>query len=496
VVSEPLFQFTEPRGPFAVGLEVIEQYDHSRIYGYATDELGRPHTKERSRPLQTLVWYPAAAVARDSAPMTVGDYGKLLAIQTTFDKPRKSAYATEWLEAMASTLSMPLWAVRDAPAAAGRYPVVIYAPSFSSMSWENADLCEYLASHGYVVIASPSTGATTRDMTHSLAGIDAQARDVSFLIGFARSVAGADLSRVAVAGFSWGGISSLFAAARDDRISALVVLDGSLRAYRGLVRQAGDVHPEHMRIPLLSFSQRYWSYEELDHYLTPAEQDGPNVLNAWVHGDFINVDLLRMTHAEFSSMYQRNEAMWWQLFHLWPHTKADYGRLDGTMGYACVARYTLRFLDAYLKHERSAAAFLKATPAENGIPPHVMSVSYRSSKGTPASFESFRGEVGARGFGCLEDIYAEMRARNRDFWIPESAVTEWSEELLDSGHFAEALCLLQLSVRQAPEAWALRLALGNAHRRSGQEGLAREHYRRVLELDPSNAEARKRLHEP
>ena len=27
---------------------------------------------------------------------------------------------------------------------------------------ENADLCEYLASHGYVVIASPDMGASTR----------------------------------------------------------------------------------------------------------------------------------------------------------------------------------------------------------------------------------------------------------------------------------------------------------------------------------------------
>ena len=41
-----------------------------------------------------------------------------------------------------------LWALRDAKTAKGHYPVLIYAPSDSSVSWENADLCEYLASHG------------------------------------------------------------------------------------------------------------------------------------------------------------------------------------------------------------------------------------------------------------------------------------------------------------------------------------------------------------
>jgi dienelactone hydrolase len=58
------------------------------------------------------------------------------------------------------------------------FPVLIYAPSDSSVSWENADLCEYFSSHGYVVLASPSMGASTRDMTDDLDGINAQARDI------------------------------------------------------------------------------------------------------------------------------------------------------------------------------------------------------------------------------------------------------------------------------------------------------------------------------
>ncbi len=103
---------------------------------------------------------------------------------------------------MTPTLNDPLWAVRDAPMLTGKFPVVIYAPSFGSMSWENADLCEYLASHGYVVLASPDFGAASRSMTSDLTGIRAQAADISFLVGYAHTLEDADASRVAVAGFS------------------------------------------------------------------------------------------------------------------------------------------------------------------------------------------------------------------------------------------------------------------------------------------------------
>ncbi len=99
-------------------------------------------------------------------------------------------------------------------------------------------------------------GVLTRDMTDDLDGINTQARDISFLITYAKTLPDADLSSVAVVSWSWGGISSLFAAARDSRIDALVSMDGSMRYYPGLVKMAGDVHPERMTIPLLFFTAR------------------------------------------------------------------------------------------------------------------------------------------------------------------------------------------------------------------------------------------------
>ncbi len=184
--------------------------------------------------------------------MTVGEYTELAGTEIHFGAPSKEN--NRWRSLLMASSNVRLWAVRDAELTKGRYPILIYAPSDSSVAWENADLCEYLASHGYVVLASPSMGVSTRDMTDDLDGISAQARDISFLVSYAKSLPDADSSEVAVVSWSWGGISSLFAAARDSRIDALVAMDGSMRYSPGLVKKARDIHPERMTIPLLSFT--------------------------------------------------------------------------------------------------------------------------------------------------------------------------------------------------------------------------------------------------
>jgi pimeloyl-ACP methyl ester carboxylesterase len=260
-------------------------------------------------------------------------------------------------------------------------------------------------------------------MTPDLTGIDAETRDISFLIGYGQTLSNADISKVAVAGFSWGGISNLFAAARDSRVDALVAFDGSLRSFPGLVKQAGDVHPEAMTIPLLFFSQGDMSLEDQARFLNDkSKNDGPSVLNAWTHGDLIMVHILGLTHTEFSSMYQRNEDIWKEF----PDTqKADYTREDGIPGYAWAARYTLHFLDAYLKHDAASMAWLKKTPAENGAPPHFIAVNYRPGKGLPASMETFRAELGRRGFDHASEIYGAMQKDNPDFKLDKTTLTAW-----------------------------------------------------------------------
>jgi hypothetical protein len=112
VYGQTTFHFTEKLGPHPVGLKVVEQYDYSRTYRPITDELGKPFVGERARPLQTLVWYPSQRSSEK--PMTVGDYSRLAATETSFGKSVMLPNWKEWIAGMTPTLKDTMWARRDA----------------------------------------------------------------------------------------------------------------------------------------------------------------------------------------------------------------------------------------------------------------------------------------------------------------------------------------------------------------------------------------------
>lgn len=376
------FQFTEKPGPYSVGLRVIEQYDRSRVFHSGSDATGKSVTIDGFRPLQILVWYPADASKAER--MTIGDYAALIRTETSFDKPMEHGKSQSFVEDFTrGTTALPVWALRDAPAQPNRFPLVIYVPSLNAPAIENIELCEYLASHGFVVLATPSMGATERAMTVDISGANAEAQDISFLIDYAKNLPDTEMSSVAVIGYSWGGMSALFAAARDKRIGAIVSLDGSFRYSPATVQQAGDVHPDQMKIPLLFFSRaeetlEIWSatHQDKDQFCV-----APNVLNEWVHGDLYFLQMLAISHIQFSSIFQRSERFRKEGSRFVP---ADYSLEEGSETYGWVARYTLAFLNAYVKHEVAATAFLKRIPGENGVPKHLIAASFRAALGKQA----------------------------------------------------------------------------------------------------------------
>jgi len=324
--------------------------------------------------LQTLVWYPAEN--SNGRAMTFGDYRALIWTETSFNQPVEHGKPQSFVDTyMRGTTELNAWAIRNAPMKAGRFPVVIYAPSLNAPATENVELCEFLASEGFVVFASPSMGATSRSMTVDISGANAEAQDISFLIDFAVTMPNADASEVAVVGYSWGGMAALLAAAREKRVDALISLDSSFVT-------AGDIHPDQMTIPLLAFSRGEDKMEYSDSQRKDQTQCGsaPNVLNEWTHGDLLHLQLLAVSHIQFCSLYQRSERFRKEAMQFSP---ADYSLEEGAVSYNWMARYTLEFLNAYLKHEESAVLFLKRAPAENGVPRHLMAVNFRRALAAP-----------------------------------------------------------------------------------------------------------------
>ncbi|QNA89412.1 hypothetical protein G4G28_14710 [Massilia sp. Dwa41.01b] len=274
---------------------------------------------------------------------------------------------------------------RDAVAATGkRYPVVIYAPSISAPAAENADLCEFPASHGYIVLASPSVGLHDREMTNDLAGAETQAADIAFLVAHAHGLPDADTDRIAVAGYSWGGLANVLAASRDSRIKALVNLDGSVRYYADVVAAASYLKPENLRAPLLYVAARPMSSEELAARGKPVSR----FLDEVKHADVYKLTMFPMEHFAFSSTYLRfaSDARFNQ-----------YTRDEVIRAHGWTLDYVRRFLDAYLKDDAPARAYLAATPLANGLPAHAATMERRLATAPPASREQFAAQLARQG---------------------------------------------------------------------------------------------------
>jgi hypothetical protein len=83
-------------------------------------------------------------------------------------------------------------------------------------------------------------------------------------------------------------------------------------------------------------------------------------------------------------------------------------------------------------------AFLKKTPAEVGVPPHMVTVDFRAGKGIPATLDGFRAELGRQGFDHAPAIYAAMLKDQSDFKLDEAAVIRWAYDLMEENHLSEA----------------------------------------------------------
>ncbi len=259
--SEPLLA----PGPLAVGFQSSWAFDEGRTYRTNFDE-GKTYGAEKApRPLLVLRWYPAA---RDGAAAEAMSHGRYFALpgedprlasyaaalaaharsvfaEQTLGEPEAELDETERAD-LESLLAAPTPCRYGAEPSGGPFPLVVYHGGAGSSFEDNAALCEFLASHGYVVI-----GSAFPEADGSSLGIDAgrgSAEDVQFLVRWARALPFVDWRHVALIGHSAGAQALLKYAAQPGCVGdALVLLDTTQDYYalgmplhESLVREATE----------------------------------------------------------------------------------------------------------------------------------------------------------------------------------------------------------------------------------------------------------------
>ena len=353
------------KGKFAVGLRVIEQYDKSRVFLPAKDtSSGKPYTGERARPIQTLMWYPTSANSSNNV-VHYRDYIRTRYSETKFAQPE--AELARAMSAYEATLQRRLGvgaqallnsrtnAHLDAPVFPGRFPLVIYAPGAGGSADENAEMFEYLASHGYVVLSSTSMAATGKEIGDGMEAVEPQIADILFLLNYANSLANVDISKVAILGWSWGGMANVFAAARDQRIGAIISLDGTREPE---LTRTIDINK--LKAPWLYVSR---SPDTISQINRSGIDTSFSLLNEAKFTDVYQLIAYPMQHVDFTSM---------RLHESSPGSYREYQRDELVQAYSVITEYVRHFLAATLQHDKEAKAFLQRPPKENGAAPHSM----------------------------------------------------------------------------------------------------------------------------
>jgi dienelactone hydrolase len=171
-------QPTEYETPYAIGSNTFFIHDESRSY----DSVGGIDAGVRT--LITETWYPVdrESVTSNGAPYrkaTYGDYvfgdramHRLMMTKTTFfhltpDTVRNGVTTEQIDSAIDELFSRERGSYVDAPIAQGDapWPVIVMTHGDAGSRYNMESVCEYLAAHGYVVIAPEHTGNSPYSMT-------------------------------------------------------------------------------------------------------------------------------------------------------------------------------------------------------------------------------------------------------------------------------------------------------------------------------------------
>lgn len=98
-----------------------------------------------------------------------------------------------------------------------------------------------------------------------------------------------------------------------------------------------------------------------------------------------------------------------------------------------------------------------------------------------------------KGFGKIADVYTDLKQKDADFKLSESAVNEWGYMLLQTGHTDEAIEVLKFNIKLYPGSVNVYDSLGEAYMTKGNKEKAIENYTRCLQLQPENENAKKQL---
>ena len=473
----PIWGNLEP-GPNAVGFKTVEKYDYSRTYGYKYDYFGNPIEGEMSRKIQMCIWYPAEESV-DRLGMVHGEYA--------FPYPNENEFV-DLLSALQGReigilhfflngnnavvqdmMNLKFAAVRDATAKEGSFPLIVYHPDIRGAYCQNAVMCEYLASHGFVIATSHYVGTSALNPGMELDDLETGVRDREFVTAYMRDFPYVDCDRLGVLGFAFGGLTALIHQMRNTDINAVASLQGTFVSGDRVefVSQSPFFDATRTQVPLLQV------------YAGGQESLDLSLMDSLVCSDRYSLG--------FSGVQPTDFTQYGVISTLPPESPAPSPETT-RMCYETTCRYIRNFFDAYLKLDDAGLAFLNNTPTDNGIDPSLLSATFAASEEIPPTAEQFADIVRSHGIDRAVETCEKFNLDSPDQPVLSGpAFTNLGYQFLQRGEVSEAIVMFRMGVNAYPNSANAWDSYGEACMADGNNELALQNYRKALEVLPNDS---------
>ncbi|MEM6299597.1 MAG: alpha/beta hydrolase [Bacteroidota bacterium] len=475
-------------GAYQVGFKYYQTADSTRTYRMENEFSNRV----MYRPMPISIWYPAKAAK--ATPLTVLDYLEVLKEEEEWEYV-PNRFLLDWFPYLWNTpenhkhLSEQATAISGAEMLKQEFPVVIYTPSYQASSIENFALCEYLASHGYFVISSPSRGTKSRKLEGGTTkDMETQSGDVAFLLKEVHRYPSAYLKNIALVGFSFGGLSNVITVMKRPDVKAVVSLDGTER-YKFTTLEASPYYQiKEFDIPYVHFAQKDIPEEVLKSEKLPKGINSEfQFYDSLIHSTAYRYKFNDLTHSYFSSF---------GVLFASRDKRQDKSDAQIMKSYNLMAKRTLQFLDAFLLGDPKARQFMENSPAENGISKDLLLKQMKKPLEKPFTYKDFNDLAYQQNYEDLIALYEAKKKKYPKLHLKERMLNTLGLWLsFDPERNAEGIRVLLLALHLYPESANLYDSLAEAYLAGGNTKNAIINFKKSLERSPDNQNALDRLKE-
>jgi hypothetical protein len=465
-------------GSFDVGFKTLFGVDLSRKDVPFADWSGKLYPSEeisQGKSLPISIWYPAEGCNRElnfnhfvnlitrqtenSGSSSSDSLAKELFIYQTNELGGEGNFTSDKLDTL---LNLKTRSFLECKAIEEKFPLVIF-PNGTSPTGQII-MCEYLASHGYIVAGLPLKGQYSHVIDASTKGLEVAIDDLEFALQLLVGMNNVDGTNIALLANAIESSICAGLVSRNEIIDALISLDGGLISQfeQNLLQKTVFYEPQSITIPILSIYAPHPSIAP--HYI----QD------------------LKHSHRYFAHFPQMSEFHFLSYGILEKFVDEIIGSTRGNtiQGFKAASELVLAFLNATLKNMSEDLDAMYSKNSSSYITETIDTLFKMPGIAATPNIAILKDLFINNGMSAIDSVYEAHKVQNNLQPFSMSFYKEFRDWLAwkKDPNYVYRKELYEMAVSSYPESTIINYYLAYFLNKSGEFIEAKKHYNKTLKL--------------